>query len=272
MSRLASGLPLQGPHGRHDDPAMSPENGRLRRRSVLTDPTLAAVEAAVASEIRVPLAALRASMETLCRDLAREDPRGRVLKGALEQVSRLGRKVGELIDYAIPPAIQPLSCSLAEVARGALDSLHPKQRARLTVAVEQADVRLELDGPLFARSLGRLLEAVADTGNEALLHVSCPDTEGTFSIHCAARGASACRRSTAAARPSVAAAGDEPAGRLVDIFDLEHGRDGLALALAGRDIRRMGGTIHRTSLAGGGTRVVVRVFTGGESGVGGMRR
>ena len=60
------------------------------------------------SKADLPVAALRASMEALSKELSRGD-RGRgMIVGALEEVDRIGRNVQDLMEFAQAPEPLPL--------------------------------------------------------------------------------------------------------------------------------------------------------------------
>lgn len=112
-----------------------------------------------------PITALRASMEALARDLATSDPRdphARQLNRALSEVTRLGRNVGDLLDYAYPPQPCPLECTIDEILYSARFQLPHTLWQHLFIARDKgaATEHLFVDGPVLARSIARLVESV----------------------------------------------------------------------------------------------------------------
>lgn len=179
------------------------------------------VSAAVTNAIRVPLAALRASMETLVSSFEAEDRRTLAARGALDEIVRLGHELQTLLDYALPVPVQPISCSLREIVCSAVEALGPRRRADVLTAIEDRRARFEVDGPLLSRSLSRLLEpAPGSVPAPALLHARLDRSQAVFTV---VLGRTDCERpKTAGPRGTTAASI-------------------LGLLLARRDVERMGG-------------------------------
>lgn len=167
---------------------------------------------------RVPLAALRASLETLAHRFEDRDPREQLVGSALALVVRLQHDLQTILDAESPPALRSLPCTLQEIAASAVRTLAPAHRARTIVAAEGGRARVVVDGPLFSRALSRILECALDRGSEpALLRVREDRGRASFSLRL----------------PSSAV----PPGSI----------DALATAVAARDVERMGGTFHHRS-------------------------
>jgi K+-sensing histidine kinase KdpD len=180
------------------------------------------ISSAAAHGVRAPLAALRASMEALAHGLDSTDPRSTTLRGALDEVVRLGHEMQTLLDYALPLALQPMSCSLREIVCSAVDGVGPARRASVWVAVENRRARLEVDGPLLSRTLSRLIDcAVADAQGPVLLRARVDGADAVFAVVQgevrASSGADSCLKSTSVTSM-------------------------LGLVLARRDAERMGGS------------------------------
>jgi K+-sensing histidine kinase KdpD len=177
---------------------------------------------AISSGICVPLAALRASMESLARGLDAADPRATLLSSALGEVVRMGRNVQALLDIAIPPPLRPLHCTLDEIAHAALQSIGSEQRSRVLLAVESGGARLFVDGPCLSSTLSHLIEAgLCETSHPVLVSARSSGARCMFSV------------------VSVARTGSQTATR---------SKPRLGLELAHRQIQRMGGdlSLHRT--------------------------
>lgn len=184
---------------------------------------------AVTIGIRTPLAALRASMESLAHGLEDADPRAGTLQGALDEVIRLGRNVQALLDYTLPAPLHPLACTIDEIAHAALDALPREQRPRVLLAIESGSGRVQLDGPLLARALAHLIEGALEASAEpVLLCVRHQHGSARFTILHDTRGGMHADRATGAAHTT---------------------NLGLGLSIARRDVERMGGAIteRRTS-------------------------
>lgn len=179
------------------------------------------LSSAVGHAVRAPLAALRASMETLARSFEAGDRRHLAARGALDEIVRLGHELQTLLDYALPLPVQPISCSLREIVRSAVDALGPRGRADVLTAIEDRRARLEVDGPLLSRSLSRLLEpAHGSFAAPALLHARLERTDAVFTVV------------LEPAAPKPAGASDLRGTTAASV---------LGLLLARRDVERMGG-------------------------------
>jgi len=119
--------------------------------------------------LREPLAALRATLDTFARRL---DGRSEttIANAALDRVVELGRTVQELHDFAAPPPLRPMRCSVEEIVRDALDEFGPEQRPSIMTALDDSDVRLLVDGPLLSRSLAHLMAEGLRGDGECMLH------------------------------------------------------------------------------------------------------
>jgi len=179
------------------------------------------VSSAVASAVRAPLAALRASLEMLASSFEAGDRRNVAARRAIDEIVRLGHELQTVLDYALPVPVAPISCSLREIVCSAVDHLGPRRRIDVMTAIEDRRARLEVDGPLLARSISRLLEpAHGAPAAPALLRARLERKEAVFTVvlgrtDVESPGAPELRATTAA---SV-----------------------LGLVLARRDVERMGG-------------------------------
>jgi len=183
--------------------------------------------------LAMPLAALRASMESLLADFGGQDERGRAIEGALEEVLRLSRSVQALVDWAAPPRVRPLRCNAEELLEAALRPLSAESRRRLSISRPARNVALSIDGPLFSAALQHLLEnLLAHNEDSALLRVSAGAEDVTFTLVGAAPFGAGIEGFTAR-RSSARAAQVE-----------------LGIGLARREIERMGGRVEavRTDL------------------------
>jgi K+-sensing histidine kinase KdpD len=117
----------------------------------------------------LPLTALRVSLEALSRELSRHDDRRELVRGALEEMERLGRNVHDLVEFASRPAVLPLRCTLDEIVVGALRQLPVEGRARVLLATSTPDATLRAAGPLLVCALRRLLENALEAGAERVL-------------------------------------------------------------------------------------------------------
>jgi len=192
--------------------------------------------------LRNPLAALRASMESLAGDFRADDPRSKQLRGALDQVLKMSRDVDALVQLTAPRPLAPLVCSIDEVLYSALRALRFEQSARVKLANEAVGATIDADGPLLADCLRRLIDnALANLDEWLLLSARVEGREARFSIVEGVDDGSYRGHSFREMPPHRSAA-------------LE-----LGLALARRDLARMGGSLQVTHTQLGNTCVTVRV-------------
>jgi hypothetical protein len=116
-----------------------------------------------------PLAALRASIESLVGELDGADPRGRTLEGALEQVARMTRELRCLVDLAAPRPLAPLRCSFEEIARGVVQALGAEPCGRLQIAYPPRGEAFTVDGPLLVNCLSSLAQGALESAPGNLL-------------------------------------------------------------------------------------------------------
>jgi signal transduction histidine kinase len=180
--------------------------------------------------LKNPLAALRASMESLAKDLPANDPRAEHVQAALEEVLRLSRGVQDLVEYAAPREIKSLACSSDELLFSTLRMLPQALRSRVRVARPSTTQNLRVDGPQLCIALRHLAEyALATTLGEVLFGAREEDGQVLFTL-------------VGEASPAAASGSLQ-----ID----------LSLHLAGRDIPRMGGTLALQRSARGATCIQV---------------
>jgi len=201
-------------------------------------PTRQEIDAAVTEGVRAPLAALRASMESLSHAFQADDPRSLAVRGALEEVVRLGHEMQALLDYALPQTAQPLSCSLLEIACSARSALQAERRAQVLLAIEDRRARLRVDGTLLSRSIARVLEtALSATRSPVLLRSRLDRGEVVFAV-------------VQATPPSWIAPGTGTR--------FHSAVTALGAELARRDVERMGGSFALRHDPGGSTVFEIR--------------
>ncbi len=165
-----------------------------------------------------PLAALRSSMEALASDYRQEDPRGKTLQNALDQVSRMTRDVQALVELTSPRDVQPMRCSVEEIVDSALRPRTFAQLARLQVARQDNLPPVIVDGPLLATALSHVLEgALESSRGPVLLQVRAERDEVVFAL---------------VREDGEGQGGDAPTSRTASL--------GLGMALARRDLDRIG--------------------------------
>lgn len=189
-----------------------------------------------------PLAALRASIESLVSELEAGDPRSRTLAGALAQVTRMTRDLQSLVEYTAPRPLAPLRCSFEEIARGVVAMLGADERERLQLAHPGGGAGFEVDGPLLVTCLASLAQGALESApGQVLLQVR---REAGYSVFTLVRA---------------------DAGEVYEPESAELDRAGsdaslaVRLTVARRDIARMGGDLCVQHTARGVTCVCVRL-------------
>jgi len=177
------------------------------------------------------LEALRVILESLGRGLE-GDPHKRVLAIGIEGLERIDRDVALLFEYSSPQDLQPLRCSMEEVARAAFRIAASTDKDRIWLANESSAVSMNIDAPLLSRTLAYFLENALDRGSsEILFHARQDETTTYFTILDDMTG--------------------DLIGLLPEAWEVGSGPedDVLEVAIARRDISRMGGRaiLHETS-------------------------
>ncbi len=127
-----------------------------------------AVRRLMSRDIQTPLSALRAALESL---VARANGESATAAKALEQLARVERAAQILCEHAHPREPVAVRCTVEEIARSAMRDLSPEQRSRVCLALEEPRAEVEIDAMLLARSLARIVQgALADGTQEILLH------------------------------------------------------------------------------------------------------
>lgn len=196
------------------------------------------LEAALKRSIGLPLAALRASLESLNAHLPGNDPLG----GVIEEVLRIGTNVSELMEYTCPPEPSPVDCGAAEVVFDALRGIPGEGRSRVTLARIEADGRLFTDPEILARGLRRVVENALEAARDQVL-VTVRQQRGATSF-CVIDDA---------IRPFEA---EEPAA---PFRSTKANRLGLGLTLTERDLALVGGSLRLDRTRLGDTCVLVTV-------------
>jgi len=190
----------------------------------------------------LPIAALRAAIESMRDMLLRDEGGHRLLKGVLEEVDRLGKNVRDLVDYATPRDPAPLRCTALEIAVSAQEGLPLHSRARVLIALDGTDKTIRTDAPLLVRDLRHLLENALEASSHDVLVV----------VH---RGAGRTRFTV------VDGSGrdfDEDWARSA-FHSTKQNHLGLGLAIAARDVALMNGTLEIQNTPNGETIATITV-------------
>lgn len=100
---------------------------RLNRAESLAQ--LGALSAAVAHELRNPLAGISGALQVIGASLPAEDRRKPVMEKVEAQVKRLNALVTDLLDFARPPSPKTVRVDLQELARTAAELAHREHHA-----------------------------------------------------------------------------------------------------------------------------------------------
>jgi K+-sensing histidine kinase KdpD len=188
--------------------------------------------------LKNPLAALRASMESLARELPASDPRSEHVRAALDEVVRISRGVQDLVDFTAPREIKPLSCTAEELLYSTVHMLPEPLRRRVRVARAEGMRELSVDGPQLCQAMRHLVEyALATAADEVLFGVREEADAIIFTL----------------------------VSESTDATKRESTQLDLWLHLAGRDIPRMGGSLKLQHSARGATCIQI-VFEGAQRG------
>lgn len=238
--RLATTLPttIRPPEQMADIPTELEPKHATSHVGAEEAPRAAELGLTVTRVLKTPLAALRASMESLAKNLDANDPRRELLSGALAEVTRLGRDVEALASYAAPRPLAPIACSVEEILQGAVARLSLRDASRVTLARPAAAHTLVVDGPLLSTALAQLVRAALESScDDVLLQARVEGERTTF----------------------VVVSGGDAQRVVVPRTSRSHQEASLTLGLelAQRDVVRMGGEFEREVSDAG--RVCVRV-------------
>jgi len=210
-----------------------------------------------AHELRTPLAAVQASVETVLRTDPDRARREELLAGAVRELQRSGRLVADLLDVARfdsgdPPALHRRPTDLLELARGSARRVGGP--VQVVQAVEEAPVHADVDPDRVGQVLDNLLRnAVRAAGPDGHVRVEVGAGDGSAVLAVTDDG------------PGVPADQRERVfDRLVrlDAARVRDGGAGLGLPIARALARAHGGDVT-CEPATSGARFVVRLPSGG---------
>lgn len=189
------------------------------------------IEDALTSEIRVPMAALRAALENLARRGEEQTDRAQVLEAAADEVARLSHKVSTLIDAALASPIATTSCRISELRDRLVRAIDPALLDCVHIACEDAWAAVAIDAAPFAGALAGLIESLARGGAEVLVRLSYVDGLEVRLI----------------------------AGSEHTEYYLHHGSiDGMRLAFAERELEAQGVRVNWRTTRSGAVRIALR--------------
>lgn len=141
---------------------------RMQRSEALAQ--LGALSAAVAHELRNPLAGISGAVQVIGRSLAQDDRRRPIMMKVEEQIQRLNAMVTELLAFSRPGTARISDVDLAETARGVVS----------LIQAEHPGVRFEVVGQAVGRAdknfvyqivLNLVQNAVQAQGEQGLVQV-----------------------------------------------------------------------------------------------------
>lgn len=214
---------------------------------------LGSFAAAIAHDIRTPLTSISMNVQIL-REHAWIDAHDReYLDIALEEIERLNRSVGEILDFAKPLALQPTTATPAELTDDVARTLEPLWAERgITLQIVRDDTPgdVTVDERRMRQVLLNLLENAAEAstrGSSVTLHTTSTERSVVFEVRDQGRGIE-----------------EAHIERIFEpFFTTRTDGTGLGLAIAQKIVRAHGGELRVRSTAGEGTVFTVelpRVF------------
>jgi two-component system sensor kinase FixL len=226
---------------------------RLRMEQLLREQTalarLGEMAAVVAHEVRNPLAAIRAGVQTLERDVPPGSPGHRVVPQIVERIDALSELMHELLLFARPPRPRVAPVNVESLVRGTVEFLKgDPELANVTMSVEGDAPHIVADSELLKIVLSNVIvnsgQAMQGAGR-VRVRVGIAVAEQMCSIAIEDNG------------PGIP---HEVRGMIFTPFFTTKPRGtGLGLPTAKRLVEAHGGTIDLECPPGGGTLVIVRV-------------
>jgi signal transduction histidine kinase len=235
--------------------ALTSSIARFQREATLRErlSALGRLSTVIAHEVRNPLMIIKGSLRTLKGDRVPAEAVGEAAADIDNQVARLDRIVGDVLDFARPLKVEPapvdVAALVAEAARAAFDgSEGPGPR----LALDPSPGAIVTDGERLRGVLVNLLQ----NAREGLLAAGRP---GPDAVEVGARrlGAGRVLLWVEDRGPGVARA-DLP-HVFEPYFTTKRTGSGLGLAIARKVVEALGGTIRMESREGEGTRVEIEL-------------
>jgi PAS domain S-box-containing protein len=233
---------------------------RLRQRAERLE-AVAELSAALAHEIKNPLASISSSVQQLrLREVADDDDR--LLSGLiLKESDRLSRLLSDFIDFARVQIERTKELDLRRVVRDAVSVVlqHPSYRDEIEI-----DVRLD-EGPVLFHGDEDLMHRVVTNLVLNAVQAAVPGRGGRVSVEARGDDVGRTPQGVDLIDPVVLSVADDgpgiPEGDLERIFDpffsKRRGGTGLGLAIVHRAVREHNGVVVVTSSARAGTRFTV---------------
>jgi two-component system sensor histidine kinase PilS (NtrC family) len=237
----------------HDQTEVRELQDQLARQAHLA--AIGNLSAAIAHEIRNPLAAISGSVELLRGDVPQESSAAMLVEIVLREVDRLNKLVTDFLNYARPQSLAARATDLRELVRGTLDSfLQDTTLVGETFEVEVVDALgdtgpVEVDADRLRQVLWNLLRNAAEAnGGEGvvrvgLVHRANPASDDTVTIVVHDEG------------PGFS---EEALGQIFEpFFTTKDGGTGLGLATCHRIVHAHDGALRAGNLPGRGAALSI---------------
>jgi len=132
-----------------------------------SDPQDAKLARAIARDLELPLAAMRAAI----KGLPGASPKlvSVLVEGLLNELDHLDHGIAGLVELSAPHKLRPTMCTVGEIIRAAQRALPNKRRKQVLVALEGSRERLMVDAIELERCLSSLLFDATGCSNEPVL-------------------------------------------------------------------------------------------------------
>lgn len=110
--------------------------------------SLGELAAAIAHEIKNPLAGISGAIQVLAEDIPYNDPRKEIIKEILSEIDRLDQSIKNLLNFARPPEIRPVMTYMLPIVERALRIISKqaqtqKVEVRVAQVLEKSEVQVD---------------------------------------------------------------------------------------------------------------------------------
>jgi len=218
--------------------------------------TLGSLAAAMAHEIKNPLAGIRGAMQVIQETMPPEAEHREIIHEIIRQVDRLDATVKDLLTYARPPQPRRAPTDLNELVRSLVLFLRhevPSGAVTFETHLDPALPKLSTDPELLKQAILNLLQnAVQAMAQGGALRISTLQRDGRVVLSVSDTG------------PGIS---EENLARIWQpFFTTRHRGTGLGLSIARNTIVAHGGTIEVTSVPGEGATFTIALPVGDPGG------
>lgn len=206
--------------------------------------SLGELAAAIAHEIKNPLAGISGAIQVLAEDIPYNDPRKEIIKEILGEIDRLDQSIKNLLNFARPPDIRPVMTYLMPIAERAMRILSKqaqmqKVEIKVTQVIEREPAQVDPE-QMEQVFLNIMLNALHSMPSGGILGIGVnPRDEGHAEVVFSDTGSGI----SSEALKEI----------FKPFFSTKHTGTGLGLAIAKNIVEKHGGTIEATSQAGLGS-------------------